>query len=207
MEIKEKIVSVAAEMFMRYGVRSVSMDDVARDLGMSKKTLYQSFSNKDELIQEVAKAHIKVEREQFEDMAAKSENAIDELVQMTSCMRHMMQNMNPSLLFDLQKYHPDAWDLFLDFKVNFIRTQIQNNIQRGLAEGNYREGINAKVLATLRIEQVQMVFDPKIFPTSEFNLVDVQVQVLDHFIHGLLSDKGRILYKKYQQNQQSHTYA
>ncbi len=207
MEIKEKIVSVAAEMFMRYGVRSVSMDDVARDLGMSKKTLYQSFSNKDELIQEVAKAHIKVEKGQFEDMASKSENAIDELVQMTSCMRHMMQNMNPSLLFDLQKYHPDAWDLFLDFKVSFIRTQFQNNIQRGLAEGNYREGINAKVLATLRIEQVQMVFDPKIFPTSEFNLVDVQVQVLDHFIHGLLSDKGRILYKKYQQNQQSHIYA
>lgn len=207
MEIKEKIVSVAAELFMRYGVRSVSMDDVARDLGMSKKTLYQSFSNKDELIQEVAKAHIQMEKVQFEEIEDKAENSIDELFEMTGCMRHMMQNMNPSLLFDLQKYHPDAWALFLDFKSNFIQQKIKRNIDRGLKDGSYREGINPEVLSRLRIEQVQMVFDPKIFPTSEFNLFEVQVQVLDHFVHGLLSEKGRELYKKCQQNQQSQTQA
>lgn len=207
MEIKEKIVSVAAELFMRYGVRSVSMDDVARELGMSKKTLYQSFSNKDEMINEVAKAHIQMEKDQFQDIEARSANAIEELNNMTSCMRDMMKGLNPSLLFDLQKYHPTAWNVFLEFKMNFLLGQLERNIQRGLDEGYYREGINAKVLATLRIEQVQLVFDPKIFPQSEYNLIEVQLQVLDHFIYGLLSDKGRVLYKECQQNQQSQLHA
>ena len=113
----------------------------------------------------------------------------------------MVQNLNPSLLFDLQKYHPDAWNLFLDFKHNFIRTTVADNIERGISEGNYRVEINPDVMSRMRMEQVQAAFDNKVFPPSEFDIVEVQMQILDHFIHGLLSEKGRQLYSKYQNNQ------
>lgn len=203
MDNKEKIAASAAMLFMRYGVRSVTMDDVARELAMSKKTLYQSFSNKDELIEEVAKGHIAMEKKQFEEIAANSKNAIDELHQLTGCVRRAMENMNPSLLFDLQKYHPTAWDMFLSFKTEFIQSHVRNNIERGMTEGYYREELNADVLAKIRMEQVQLVFDPKIFPPTKYSIVEVQMIVLDHFIHGLLSDKGRKVFKEFQSSLKS----
>jgi AcrR family transcriptional regulator len=201
---KDKIVLGAADMFMRYGVRSVSMDDVARELGMSKKTLYQSFENKDELVMETCKMHINHEMEAFGEIHVTAENAIDELHKLTSCMRMSMQNINPSLLFDLQKYHPDAWQIFLDFKFNFIQNQVKENIEKGIAEGFYRPEINPDVMAKIRMEQVQTVFDPKIFPANQYDLIEVQMNVLDHFIHGLLSDNGRELFVKIQSNLLSH---
>ncbi len=203
MENKEKIAASAAMLFMRYGVRSVTMDDVARELAMSKKTLYQSFSNKDELIEEVAKGHIAMEKKEFEEIAENSKNAIDELHQLTGCVRRAMENMNPSLLFDLQKYHPAAWDMFLSFKTEFIQSHVRNNIERGMTEGYYREELNADVLAKIRMEQVQLVFDPKIFPPTKYSIVEVQMIVLDHFIHGLLSDKGRKVFKEFQSSLKS----
>jgi len=198
-ENKEKIVAGAGEMFMKFGVRSVTMDDVAHELGMSKKTLYQSFTNKDDLVLEVSKAHIEEEKVEFGSVEDESANALDELFRITKCVRKSMQSVNPSLLFDLEKYHPSSWDLFLDFKYNFIRAMVERNVTNGVEEGYYRPEITPDVMAKLRMEQVQMVFDPKIFPMAEYDLVDVQMQVLDHFIHGLLSDKGRDLYHTYQQ--------
>ena len=198
MENKEKIVEGAGELFMRYGVRSVTMDDVARELGMSKKTLYQFFTNKDDLVLEVSKAHIEREKIEFGEIKAVSKNALDELFSITKCLRISMQRVNPSLLFDLQKYHPSAWDLFLDFKYNFIRSMVERNVTKGVEEGYYRSEITPDVMAKLRMEQVQMAFDPKVFPPSEYDLVEVQMQVLDHFIQGLLSHQGRKLYETYQ---------
>jgi len=197
-ENKEKIVEGAGELFMRYGVRSVTMDDVARELGMSKKTLYQFFTNKDDLVLEVSKAHIEREKIEFGEIKAVSKNALDELFSITKCLRISMQRVNPSLLFDLQKYHPSAWDLFLDFKYNFIRSMVERNVTKGVEEGYYRSEITPDVMAKLRMEQVQMAFDPKVFPPSEYDLVEVQMQVLDHFIQGLLSHQGRKLYETYQ---------
>ncbi|MCP4460312.1 MAG: TetR/AcrR family transcriptional regulator [Cytophagales bacterium] len=202
-ENKEKIIAEAGEMFMRYGVRSVTMDDVGRELGMSKKTLYQFFTNKDDLVLEVSKAHIEHERVEFGAVEAKSDNALNEFFTLTKCVRRSMQRVNPSLLFDLQKYHPSSWDLFLDFKLNFIRAMVERNVRKGIEEGYYRKEMNPEVLAKVRMEQVQMVFDPKIFSPAEYDLVEVQMQVLDHFIHGLLSDKGRELYHTYRKQSES----
>jgi AcrR family transcriptional regulator len=203
-ELKDKIVSGAADMFMRYGVRSVTMDDVARELGMSKKTLYQSFENKDQLVMDTCRMHISQEMDAFGTIHNSAENAIDELHQLTSCMRLSMQKINPSLLFDLQKYHPDAWQIFLDFKFNFIQNQVKENLERGIEEGFYRREINADIMAKMRMEQVQTVFDPKVFPASTYDLIEVQMAVLDHFIHGLLSEQGRDLFSKIQSNLTLH---
>lgn len=183
---------------MQYGVRSVTMDDVARDLGMSKKTLYQSFANKDELVEAVSKAHIAREKVEFGDVEENASNALEELFNITKCVRKSVQGVNPSLLFDLQKYHPSSWALFLDFKQNFIRAMVERNLKVGVKEGYYRPEVDPDVLAKLRMEEVQMAFDPKVFPSNKYSIVEVQMQVLDHFVHGLLSDKGRELYHTYQ---------
>jgi AcrR family transcriptional regulator len=198
---KEKIIEQAVKLFMAYGVRSVTMDDVARELGMSKKTLYQSFSQKDELVTQCCQWHINREVLEFDEISRDAQNAIDEIHKLTSCVRRTMQNLNPSLLFDLQKYHPDGWQVFLDFKYHFIRKTVEENIKKGIAEGYYRPELHPEIIAKLRMQEVEMVFDPRVFPPAEYDLLEVQMAVMDHFVHGLLTPQGKALLIEYQQQQ------
>jgi hypothetical protein len=107
-----------------------------------------------------------------------------------------MRGMNPSLLFDLQKYHHKAWSSWLDFRDVVIRKTIISNLEQGKADGYFRPEINTQILATMRLENIQMVFDHTIFPHDKFALAEVQMQVLEHFAYGLFTDKGRKLYEK-----------
>lgn len=205
MEAKEKILGAAEELFIRYGIRSVTMDDVARDASMSKKTLYQYFDNKDSLVLEVAMNHFESETKEFEEMASTAEDAIHEIILVSKCLRKHVFKLNPSLLFDMQKFHGKAWDEYLKFKHSTIRGHIKKNIDKGIDEGYFRSEINSEVLSTLRVEQVQLAFNPKIFPAEKFEFAELQLQILDHFIHGLLTDKGRTKYEEYTQLEVTNT--
>lgn len=196
--MREKILEGAHSLFVQYGVRSVSMDDVARALSVSKKTLYQHFTNKDSLVTETVNLHTEQERKEFEDIKTNAKDAIEELYMISKCMRDHVYKLNPSLMYDLQKYHTGAWELFQRFKADFLLGMIVHNLERGITEGSYRSGINPKILAIMRIELVQLIFNDQIFPRSEFNFIEVQLQVFDHFVNGILSEKGRVLYQQYQ---------
>lgn len=203
---KEKLLKGADELFMKYGLRSVSMDDIARHLGVSKKTIYQHFADKDEVVESVAKAHMEMQREQFEKIAATSKNAVEEMVKISFCLKENLKNINPSVLFDMQKYHPASWNEWLKFKHKFIRENIIRSMKKGIEDGYFRDDFNMEILATMRLEQVQMAFDNAVFPRDRFNLTEVQAQLFDHFIYGLFTDKGKKLYHKYkQQNPQPYT--
>src|SRR5258708_5175427 len=196
-DIKDRILKGAMELFMKYGVRSVSMDDIARHLSVSKKTIYQYFADKDDVVTLVAKDHMDKGRIEFEGLRDGAKNAIEELVRISACLKKDMQEMNPSLLFDLEKYHAKGWSVWLDHKNKYIRDSVVRNLRQGIEEGYYRKDIQPEVLASIRIELVQLAFDEQIFPYNQFNLADVQIQILDHFIFGLLTDKGRKMYEKY----------
>ena len=198
-DIKERILKGALELFMKYGVRSVSMDDVARHLSVSKKTLYQYFADKDEIVTMVSDFHMKNDCLQYDDFRATSKNAIDELVKISGCIKRDLQKMNPSLLFDLQKYHPKAWSLWLNHKQNYIGDSIIRNLKQGIEEGFFRPGIKTDILALARLELIQLTFDEQIFPPAKYNLAEVNLQLFEHFVYGLLTEKGRTVYEKYKQ--------
>lgn len=203
--IKEKIQKGAEELFMRYGVRSISMDDIARHLSVSKKTLYQHFSDKEDIVTITCKAHLNRNADEFQSIRKTARNAIEELFQLSVCLKRNMQDMNPSLLFDLQKYHPKAWGVWLDHKHKFIRESVVRNIKQGIEEGYFRPEIDAEVLAAVRLEMVQLPFNEEIFPRERFRLAEVQGQIFDHFVFGLLTEKGRKLYIKYKQQNKQQT--
>jgi TetR/AcrR family transcriptional regulator, cholesterol catabolism regulator len=197
--IREKLLRGAEELFLKYGVRSVSMDDIARHLAVSKKTLYQYFIDKDEIVTQVAHAHLGQDRIRFDGIAAIAKNALDELMKINSCMSKIMQGMNPTLLFDLKKYHSKAWQAWMDHRNKHIRESVVRNIKQGIEEGLFRTNLNPDILAAIRIETIQMVFESQLFPADRYSLADVQAQALDHFMYGLLTEKGRKLYEKYKQ--------
>jgi len=204
--VKEKILNGAGELFVKYGVRSISMDDIARHLSVSKKTLYQHFADKEDLVTQASEAHINHSKEQYQNLTDKAENAIDELAKISIYMRKEMVNMNPALLFDLKKYHPIAWGAWLDHKNNFIRESVVRNIKQGIREGYFRPEINPDVMAAVRIEQIAIAFDDRLFPNDRFQLAEVQLQIFDHFVYGLCTEKGKQLYLNYKEaNLQSST--
>lgn len=194
---KERILRGAEELFMRYGVRSVSMDDIARHLSISKKTIYQYFTDKDEVVTMVAIAHLSQEQREFDEVFTKSKDSIDEMVGLSNCLRVNLKKINPSMLFDMQKYHPKAWGAWLSFKNDFMRMSIKRSLTRGIQDGYFRPEINSEILATSRLEQVEMGFRDDLFPTDQFDFMEVQIQLLEVFIYGLLTEKGRKLYQTY----------
>ena len=197
--LTDKVVSVAEGLFMRLGVRSITMDEVARTLSMSKKTLYQYFENKDQLVSATMIAHIRREEKALKRVHKSSRNAIEEIHGLAEIMRKNLGQLNPSTLFDIKRFHLNAWEKFLNFKNKCIQGHTADNIVRGIKEGYYRPEIDAHILARLRVEQVPLMFKPTVFSNADFDFKQVQLQVLDHFIHGLLTNKGRKLYEKFSQ--------
>jgi len=198
-DIKKKILKGAESLFMKYGVRSISMDDIARHLSVSKKTLYQHFADKEDIVTMTCQSHIEGIWKEFQDIKNNSKNAIDELAKISLCLKQNSEEMNPSLLFDLQKYHPRAWAVWLNHKNKFIRESVVRNLRQGIEEGYFRAEIDMEVIATMRLELVQMAFDDQVFPPSRFKLAEVQLQIFDHFVYGLVTEKGRKLYQKYKE--------
>ena len=199
METKEHILKSAGELFFRYGVKSVTMDDIASHLGMSKKTIYQFYKDKDELLSAFVQSFVKHNSGAFEHVCKATQNAIDEIFCVMKHLRNMMLQMNPKLFFELQKYYPHAWQQLKDFREKHVAEMIQKNLERGVKQGLYRSDINIIVLAKLRLEEIDMAMNHNIFPIDKFNLAQVQLTLFEHFLYGICTLKGHKLINKHKQ--------
>lgn len=196
----EKILEKAEALFMKYGIRSVTMDDIARHLSVSKKTLYQYFADKDDLVYKVSTVFLDRTFRQYDSIARDSKNSVEELSKISVCMKCDMENMNPSMLFDLQKYHPKAWGLWNEHKRKVISEAVIGNIRKGIEDGYFRPEVNPEILAIIRVALIEVAFDADVFPRDRFNMASVQTQLFDFFVHGLCTEKGKKLYQKYKEN-------
>ena len=199
MEIQDRIRQKADELFRRYGIRSVTMDEIATQLGMSKKTIYQYYTDKDQLVDAVAVDEIQFSQECCVKDAAVSANAIEEIFRVMEFVEVMFRNMNPSMLHDLEKYHPVGYRKFLDHKNKFLYDMVRKNIERGIKEELYRPEIDIEIMSRYRIESMLLGFNTELFPPSKFNLVKLQQEILEHFLYGLATLKGYKLILKYKQ--------
>lgn len=196
-EVRDKILEASSTLFTQYGVRSITMDEIARHLAVSKKTIYQYFHDKDELVSEVILRDLNQDKLLCEDICGKAANSIEELFEISNFFRRRILKINPSLLFDIQKFHSNAWEIYLDFKENVFLESLKKSLYRGIKEGFIRDDINPEILATLRMEEVQMSFDESIFPRDRFDFREVQIQFYDHFVNGIITEKGRKLITRY----------
>jgi AcrR family transcriptional regulator len=199
-ETKEKILKGAEDLFVKYGIRSISMDDIARHLSVSKKTLYQHFVDKDELVTMVVQSHLNDQKKVYDEITDLSENAIDELHRIGYCIRKHSEESNPSLLFDIQKFHPKAWNVWTGYKNKVIRESVLRNIEQGIKDGHFRPEINSNIIASFRLASIEVIYSDHVFPKDKFNLAEVHSQIFEHFVHGLCTEKGKKLYQKYKEN-------
>jgi AcrR family transcriptional regulator len=193
----DRIIAGGEELFLQAGIKSVTMDDIARHLGMSKKTIYQFFKDKNELVIALVKKKLKEDEEQMNDIISKSTNVIEEMINMMKCSEEIFSRINPIVIHDLQKYHPDAWKQFQNFKADVLIQTLEELLSKGIKQGYIRPDIDVKILARMRVAQVEMGFNPTLFPVAEFNTWRVQHQFLEHFNFGICTLKGYKLLNQY----------
>lgn len=201
-EKTKEILEKAAVVFMRYGVKSITMDDIARELGISKKTLYIHVKDKNDLVYKIIESKVHLDECACSIARESSDNAIEEFFSMRHFVLENIKVINPSLFMDLHKYHSDAWNLITQHKHEFVTSSIKENIKRGISEGLYREDIQIDIVARLILSSADLILEGKTFPWPEFNTEDV-FNVMTRFqIRGLASDKGiEYLQKHISQNQ------
>ena len=186
----QEILHGASELFMRYGVKSITMDEIARHLSMSKKTIYQHFADKDELVNTFARESMEKQQCQILVMEKSCSNIMEAIMKLSEFLRSTVCNINPGLLFDLKKYFPKAWKVFQEHKKKFLKEHIIRTLRTGIEQGYFRKDLNLEVMARLRIEQIEMAFNPEIFPESEFNIKEVHMQLFQHFMLGICTLDG-----------------
>lgn len=189
-DLINRIITESSKLFHRYGIKAITMDEIARNLAISKKTLYQFYPNKDELVHQVGLFHVEQDRKRWCNNPFPAESALEQMVMVTVCMRQEFAEMNPALIYDLRRNHPRTWALFESQKNDIFAGVIRDNIIRGMKEGHYRPDLNVEVMVTLRMELLEMGMNPDIFSPEKFNLQQVQMEMLEHFVRGLLSEKG-----------------
>ncbi len=194
MEMKERILEVASGQFMRYGVRTVTMEDIARNAGISKKTIYQEFKDKKELVRETFVWILSKDKEQLRFILDSEDRVIEHLVKSSQTMRERLEQMNPVVIHEVRKYFPEAWEEFESFKKEFVMNDLIAVIERGKALGYFRPEIDSKILAQLRVNQVSSVLESNLEGKSAKEVADVQLEMMDHFLHGIFTEKGRLAY-------------
>ncbi|HTD98061.1 MAG TPA: TetR/AcrR family transcriptional regulator [Mucilaginibacter sp.] len=193
----ERIIEGGEELFLQAGIKSVTMDDIAKHLGMSKKTIYQFFKDKNELVIALVKKKLQEDEEQMSALINQSGNVIEAMIKMMKCSEEIFSRINPIVIHDMQKYHPDAWKQFQHFKSGVIVRTLEELLTKGIQQGYIRPDIDVKIIAMMRVAQVEMGFNTSLFPVAEFNAWKVQQQFLEHFNYGICTLKGYKLLNEY----------
>jgi len=193
----ERIIQGGEDLFLTAGIKSVTMDDIAKHLGISKKTIYHFFKDKNELVVALTKKKLQEDEDQMCAIMSASGDVIEEMINMMKCSEEIFSKINPIVIHDMQKYHPDAWKEFQNFKAEVLIRTLEELLNKGIKQGYIRPDIDVKIMARMRVTQVEMGFNTTLFPLAEFNPWQVQFQFLEHFNYGICTLKGYKLLDKY----------
>lgn len=201
MDINLRILTYTESLFMQRGIRAVSMDEIAAGLGMSKKTLYQHFADKDALADGVVAAHLSRMQAESRQWRERAQDAVHEMFITMEHIQVHLSNMNPILLHDLQKFYPGAYQRFRTHKDVFLFELVRANMQWGIEEGFYRADLDIDVLCRYRLASMMIPFQTELFPPAQYNLGRLSQTILQHFVFGLVTEKGYNRLMKYYEKQ------
>jgi AcrR family transcriptional regulator len=191
-DIKNTILQKALLLFFRYGLKSVTMDDIARELAISKKTLYQFFENKNDLLTQIMEIENEKDATITCQIIHKSSDALDELLgHAQHAIGELSKLMSSStMIYDFQKYYREIWSKFENEMNNRIYEGTKNNIERGIREGLYRADVDADIIAKLYVSKMMCFVDEDMFPSKKYDKVKLFKQYLIYHIHGIATAKG-----------------
>jgi len=195
-EKEERILSESLMLFKKFGIRSVSMDDIAKEMGMAKKTIYQYVENKADLVEKSLAYMMQKENTICLGEIVETMNAIDILLAVSRNVSKQLKDMNPLNAFELQKYYPTIYRAFVMKKRDHVYEQVKNNFQQGINEGIYRNDLDIDLVARLYIQKLVDVHDPEFLSSVNFSFEKVFQVMFDNHIRGIANAEGLAYYEK-----------
>ena len=195
-ELKNILVKVGC-LYKKYGIKSITMDDVSRELGISKKTLYQYVQDKNELVAQVIDLGMEKQIVVFNELFCKGLNAIDELFEVNKMVAQMIKQHNASEDYDLKKYYPDQYQKMHKIRREEMYSHILANLKKGKEEGLYRVEMKEDIIAKVQLMRIENTFDNQIFTDEELLSPQAFLETFIYHIRGIASEKGiKILEQK-----------
>jgi AcrR family transcriptional regulator len=189
----KNILQKVSELYMKYGIKSITMDDVARELGISKKTLYQYVTDKDDLVGKFIDNEILVRQSEICKCFGIGYNAIEELFEISIFMNKIMKDQNPATEYDLKKYYPIHYQKTVKARREGVYEYILLNLRKGIKEGLYREEMNKEIITKLYLSRIEDSHINELFTKEEFASLKLFVEVLTYHIRGIATEKGIIV--------------
>ncbi|CAA6799628.1 MAG: Transcriptional regulator [uncultured Aureispira sp.] len=190
-----KIIDTSESLFKKYGIRSVTMTDIASKLGMSKKTLYVHIENKQDLVSKIMQRYISRNKEMCLCIQKEAKNALDELLKFSLYTQQQVDDINLSILYDLKKYYRLVWQLLDDFNRKEVLMMVETNLKKGVEEGLYRQDLDVSLVSRLHISLMPILSNEDLFPINDFPTQQLHREFMRYHIHGIVSEKGRELLK------------
>lgn len=193
---KLHIIKNVGKLYLKFGIRSVTMDDVASEFGVSKKTLYQYFSDKEDLVSQVIDYFL---QNPALNLATHHQvNAIDSMFKIREHVAHIFKFYNNNIEFDLKKIYPKLYKKVHDAKRHRIFRNTVENIEQGILQGLYREDLNAEFIAKLQVGRMLFTLNPEyqIFEEHEANSLDIFDETMGYHMNAICTEKGLEYYKK-----------
>ena len=201
---EDYILTEAQKLFMKFGMRSVTMDDIAKQLGISKKTIYANFRNKDELIFQLLSQKLKCDQQKMELCTSNAENAIEEVFLMMDFLKETLSGMNPIVFLDLEKYHKEAHKLMINFHQTFVYNSVKTCLERGIKENVFKSNINTEILAGSRVGQINWAIESNLIRSGKYGVYDVFQEITLHFLFGVCNLSGNVVINNYQLNKNTN---
>jgi len=193
---KNQILLTISSLFFRYGIKSVSMDDISRELGISKKTLYTIFKDKNELVDQVVANERTFRKREIDNIRETSENAIEAYVHLLKIVRQIIESYNPSYAFDLKKCYPSLYAREEKIRISNMFQLFQENINRGISEGIFRDDIKVDIIVKFHVTTMLSLDSSlnleakKLFTDQELLDYKTYYEYYVFFMRGIVNKKG-----------------
>jgi AcrR family transcriptional regulator len=188
-ELKNILLKVR-ELYMKYGIKSITMDDVARELGISKRTLYQYVTDKEDLVGKFIENEISRRQEEICKCFRVGFNAIEELFEISMFMNKIMRAQNTATEYDLKKYYPSQYEKTIKARREGIYNYILVNLKKGIKEGLYRKELNKEIIAKLYLWRSENAHLDELFTVEEFTSKKLFIELLTYHVRGIATEKG-----------------
>ena len=188
-EKKRELVIQASEIYMRYGIKSMTMDEMSRQLGVSKKTLYQHVKDKNDLVEQCVQMQHEEEQKMIMAVIEETENSIEQMLKISRIIIETLRNIHPSIFFDIAKYHPSAMKMMDKNKEEFICGCIVQNLVLGIKQGLYRKNLNPEIISAIYVGMIDMMMQDGI-KASNLKPDEIYSEMFRYHIRGIASDQG-----------------
>ncbi len=202
-EKKIEIVKAALEVYMKLGIKSVTMDEMARQLGISKKTLYQFVTDKNELVEACLEYAQGIDTACVTDIFSANLNAIAELLEVGRYLVKTLGAIHPSIFFDLSKYHPNALKMMHKHKYGAVREFLMDNLRKGIQQGVYRDNLTPEIVSRFHLAAMDGIMSGDLVPNSGYRIDEVYSEHFRYHIRGIASEKGLEILKELIRNDEN----